>query len=180
MYSLHLHCNAEDADLLSAELWEAETAGIQELENGNGALMLMAGFEKNDARDELLQRFGRFSPAWIHEADTDWVQETQRAWPGQRAGTRLFLAPPWCGEITPPGRERVVHNPGLACGTGDHPCTQLALEALERVVTRACSIADIGTGSGILAIAALRLGAATAFGLDGMKPHYTPQTRTSR
>ncbi len=166
MYSLRLHCNAEDADLLSAELWEAGTAGIQELENGGGALTLIAGFETNDGRDELLRRFGRFSPAWIHETDTDWVQATQRAWPGQRVGARLFLAPPWCDEATPPGRERVIHNPGMACGTGDHPCTQLALEALERVVSPACSMADIGTGSGILAISALRLGAATAFGVD--------------
>ena len=161
-----LNCNADDADLLSAELWEAGTAGIQELENGGGALTLMASFETNDERDELLRRFDRFSPAWIHENDTDWVQETKRAWPGQCVGTQLFLAPPWCDEATPPGRERVIHNPGLACGTGDHPCTQLALEALEQVVIPACSVADIGTGSGILAIAALRLGAATAFGMD--------------
>lgn len=166
MYSLHLHCSIEDSDLVSAELWEAGTAGIQELENGSGGLTLIAGFETNDGRDELVRRFGRFSPAWIHENDTDWVQETQRAWPGQRVGARLFLAPPWCDEATPPERERVIHNPGMACGTGDHPCTQLALEALERVVTPACSIADIGTGSGILAIAALRLGSVTAFGVD--------------
>ncbi|MBV9611828.1 MAG: 50S ribosomal protein L11 methyltransferase [Acidobacteriaceae bacterium] len=67
---------------------------------------------------------------------------------------------------TPPGRMRIIHNPGLSCGTGEHPCTQLALMALERYVTQGARVADVGTGSGILAIAALRLGAAFAVGID--------------
>ncbi len=166
MYSLHLHCRLEEADLLSIELWDAGTIGIRELENGNGALTLIANFETNDAREALLRKLARFSPAWMHEADIDWVKETQLAWPGRLVGAQLLLAPPWCKEPTPPGRKRVIHNPGLACGTGDHPCTQLALEALERVVTPGCWMTDIGAGSGILAIAALRLGATTAFGID--------------
>jgi ribosomal protein L11 methyltransferase len=60
----------------------------------------------------------------------------------------------------------LVHNPGLACGTGEHPCTQLALIAFEKFISSGCVVMDIGTGSGILAIAALRLGAARAIGID--------------
>ncbi len=166
MYVLHLHCSSGEADLLSAELWEEGTAGIREIDNGDGALTFVAAFATNCDRDRLLTKFYRFSPAWIHEPDTDWVQETKRAWPGRSVGARLFLAPPWCTDATPSGRKRVIHNPGLAFGTGDHPCTQLALEALEREMAPSLSVADIGTGSGILAIAALQLGARAAFALD--------------
>ncbi len=166
MYSLHLHCSREQADLLSTKLWEAGTTGIRELESGGGALTLIACFETNDNRHELLQNFDPFSPTWLHEEDIDWVQETQRAWLGRQVGAQIFLAPPWCNEATPPGRKRVIHNPGMACGTGDHPCTQLALEELEQVVRPVCSMEDIGAGSGILAIAARRLGAKTAIAVD--------------
>ncbi len=166
MYSLHLICNENDVDLLVAELWEAETAGIRELDSGNGSTKLIAGFVSNDSRESLLQRFAPFSPQWTHEADTDWIAATQEAWPGRVVGSRLFLATPWCEKPTPAGCLRVIHNPGLACGTGEHPCSQLALEALENLVGPGCSVADIGTGSGILAIAAHRLGASFVVGVD--------------
>jgi len=94
------------------------------------------------------------------------VQETRRSWPARKIGRRVFLAPPWSEDSTPVGCVRVVHNPGLACGTGEHPCSQLALIALEKNVHESCTVADIGTGSGILAITALRLGAQFAVGLD--------------
>jgi ribosomal protein L11 methyltransferase len=60
----------------------------------------------------------------------------------------------------------LVHNPGLAYGTGEHASTQLALMALEKCVTPGCRVADVGTGSGILAIASVKLGAVAALGLD--------------
>ena len=61
---------------------------------------------------------------------------------------------------------RIVHNPGLACGTGEHPCTQVALCALEKFVDTRTRVIDIGAGSGILAIAAQQLGAASAIAVD--------------
>jgi ribosomal protein L11 methyltransferase len=165
MYSLRLVCSPEHVDLLSGELWDAGTAGVQEFDKGD-AVVLSAAFESNDLRIELLQRFASYSPEWHRMDATDWVQQTQRAWPGREVGDRLFLAPVWCTESTPAGRERVVHNPGLACGTGEHPCTQLALTAVENCVTRGCRVVDIGTGSGILALGALRLGASIVIGVD--------------
>jgi len=158
MYSLHLKCGPEDVDLLSAELWEAGTVGIRELEDG-----LIAGFETNDNRIELLRRFGG---SWTQEDSTDWVEVTYRAWPARLVGNRIFLAPHWCTDETPGGRVRIIHNPGLACGTGEHPCTQLALAALEVAGVSGKTVVDIGTGSGLLAIAALRLGARVAIGVD--------------
>lgn len=155
----------EESELVSAELWEAGTVGVRELDNDVRAL-LIAGFETNSKREELLARFARFSPEWRSEPDRNWVEETQAAWPPRVVGRRLFLAPFWSETPTPPERVRVIHNPGLACGTGEHPCTQLALLALERCVFQGCAVLDIGTGSGLLAVAALRLGAAKSVGVD--------------
>lgn len=165
MYSLHLRCAPDEVDLLSAALWEESTAGIRELEDERGVL-LIAGFEDNRSRSQLLETFARFEPQWFAEAAMDWVQATRDAWPARTIGDRLFLAPPWCQDETPPGRLRILHNPGLACGTGEHPCTRLALAALENVVAPGTTLADIGTGSGLLAISAARLGAERVFGID--------------
>jgi|SRR6185312_8370847 len=165
MYSLRLTCPAEDVDRISGELWEAGTIGIFEADDSDG-IVLTAGFETNELRTALLAEFNTYTPRWQQEQAIDWVHETHRAWPARVIGDQLFLAPPWSEEATPPGRKRVIHNPGLACGTGEHPCSQLALIALERCVRNGCRVADIGTGSAILTIAALKLGAESAIGID--------------
>jgi ribosomal protein L11 methyltransferase len=165
MYSLRLKCTADEVDQLSGELWEAGTAGIRELEEGEG-VVLIAGFETNAERVELLKRFAASPAQWTQEDATDWVAETKRAWPARLIGERIFVAPAWCEDETPAGRVRVVHNPGLACGTGEHPCTQLALAAMEQANVTSKTVVDIGTGAGLLAIAALRLGACAAVGVD--------------
>jgi ribosomal protein L11 methyltransferase len=165
MYSLHLYCPPGDVELLSSELWDEGTIGVREIDHGDD-VRLIAAFETNDRRAYLLTRFAQHQPAWEHEEDVDWVQYTKDAWPGRAVGESLFLAPPWCEEPAPAGRIRLIHNPGLACGTGDHPCTQMALVALETIVKSQHTVLDIGTGSGILAIAATLLGARLAVGAD--------------
>ena len=165
MYSLRIACSSEQVDWLSGELWEAGTAGIRELDDSND-VVLIAAFEKNDARPELLEQFARYAPEWAYEPPIDWIQHTRDAWPAREVGNNLFLAPPWSSDPTPHGRERIIHNPGLACGTGEHPCTQLALRALEDCVTAGSRVIDVGTGSGILAIGAIRLGAGFVIGVD--------------
>jgi ribosomal protein L11 methyltransferase len=158
VYSLHLECSPEEIDLISAGLWEHGTQGIREVDYGE-KVHLIAGFEDNEHRLELMQKFAPWSPEWKQEKATDWAQHSRDAWPPREVGERIFLAPPWSEESTPPGRVRVVHNPGLACGTGEHPCTQLALIAMEENITHRARVADIGAGSGMLGIAALHLGA---------------------
>ncbi len=165
MYALRLVCPPEEVDRVTGVLWEAGTVGIEEMAS-TGATVLIAVFEKPIECGELIESLGRFEPVWQALPPTDWEEQTRHAWPGRAIGNRLFLAPPWSVEETPAGRLRVIHNPGLACGTGEHPCTQLALEALETHVKPDDVVADIGTGSGILAIAALRLGARFAVGAD--------------
>jgi ribosomal protein L11 methyltransferase len=164
VYSLRLRCKSDEAEALSIQLWEAGTVAISEAYEGD-AYVLTAGFEDEISRDLLLQQFASYAPKW-REDRTDWEAVTRNAWPGRAIGGSLYLAPPWSEEPTPQGRHRLIHNPGQASGTGEHPCTQLALEALERTVFAGCKVLDVGTGSGILAIAAMKLGSGAGVGLD--------------
>ena len=97
--------------------------------------------------------------------DTDWVALTQRQFEPIRAGERLWIVPTW--HATPdPTAVNVVLDPGAAFGTGSHPTTRLCLAWLEREVGPADVVLDYGCGSGILGIAALKLGARVACGVD--------------
>ena len=138
---------------LLAELYEAGTLGIIERENELEAFFADRG---------VAGRFGEPSPA----DETDWVQHTYDAWPPLLVGEKFFVVAPWRTEPTPPGRFRLEINPGQQCGTGQHPCTRLCLEAMERIVKPGDSVLDVGTGSGILSIAAKLLGAGRVVACD--------------
>jgi ribosomal protein L11 methyltransferase len=97
--------------------------------------------------------------------DADWVARTQRQFAPIRAGERLWIVPSW-SEAPDPAAVNVALDPGAAFGTGSHPTTRLCLEWLERHVRPADVVLDYGCGSGILAIAALKLGAARAIAID--------------
>ena len=97
--------------------------------------------------------------------DADWVALTQRQFEPIRAGERLWIVPTW-HEPPRPGDVNIVLDPGAAFGTGSHPTTRLCLAWLEKHVRAGDTVLDYGCGSGILAIAALRLGAARAAGID--------------
>ena len=97
--------------------------------------------------------------------DADWVALTQRQFEPIRAGERLWVVPTW-HEPPRPGDVNIVLDPGAAFGTGSHPTTRLCLAWLEKNVRSGDTVLDYGCGSGILAIAALKLGAARAVGVD--------------
>jgi ribosomal protein L11 methyltransferase len=98
-------------------------------------------------------------------ADEDWVTLTQRQFWPIRAGERLWVVPSWHSPPDP-GAVNVLMDPGAAFGTGWHPTTRLCLAWLERHVEGGDVVLDYGCGSGILGIAAMKLGARSATGVD--------------
>ena len=97
--------------------------------------------------------------------EQDWVRLTQSQFEPIRVSPRLWIVPSW--HATPdPAAINIVLDPGLAFGTGSHPTTRLCLDWLDRNLLPGCSVLDYGCGSGILAIAAAKLGAARACGVD--------------
>ena len=95
---------------------------------------------------------------YVEEAD--WANAWKAFYKPFRVGRRLVVTPPWEHPELAPDDIPLVIDPGMAFGTGSHPTTQLCLTALEDHVAQGSRAADIGTGSGILAIAAAKLGAA--------------------
>ena len=104
----------------------------------------------------------RFSTREI--ADADWVRETQAQFAPAEIGARLWIGPTW--HRAPADRVVVRLDPGLAFGTGTHPTTRLVLSFLDRHIRGGERVLDYGCGSGILAIAAAKLGAASVDAVD--------------
>ncbi len=98
-------------------------------------------------------------------AETDWEHSWQDSYPPQSVGEHLIVVPVWNAGDTQ-GRIPVVLDPGLTFGTGAHPSTQMCMGFLERQVRPGCRVIDLGSGSGILSITALMLGAGSAVGVD--------------
>jgi ribosomal protein L11 methyltransferase len=97
--------------------------------------------------------------------DADWVRASQEQFEPIRISDRLWIVPSWHAAPDPRALN-IDLDPGLAFGTGSHPTTRLCLHWLERHVVPASSVLDYGCGSGILAIAAMKLGARAALGVD--------------
>ena len=98
-------------------------------------------------------------------AEQDWVRRSQSQFEPIRISDKLWIVPSWAAAPEPDALNLVL-DPGLAFGTGSHPSTRLCLRWLERTIRGGERVLDYGCGSGILAIAALRLGANAALGVD--------------
>lgn len=97
--------------------------------------------------------------------ESDWVRLTQAQFDPIRISERLWIVPTW-HEPTDPSAINIALDPGLAFGTGSHPTTRLCLRWLDGNIKGGESVLDYGCGSGILAIAAMKLGAGSATGVD--------------
>ncbi len=97
--------------------------------------------------------------------ETDWEESWKDNYPPQEVGQSLVVLPYWRAEEET-DRVKIILDPGLTFGTGAHPSTQMVLEKMERIVRPGFRCLDLGSGSGILSIAALGLGADTAVGID--------------
>jgi len=98
-------------------------------------------------------------------AELDWVRATQSQFAPLQIHDHLWVVPSWC-EAPDPSAINVTLDPGLAFGTGSHPTTRLCLEWLARELPPDANVLDYGCGSGILAIAAAKLGARHVTGVD--------------
>lgn len=98
--------------------------------------------------------------------DSDWVRLTQSQFDPIRISERLWVVPTWHTPTEDAAAINIVLDPGLAFGTGSHPTTRLCLRWLDNRIRGGEDVLDYGCGSGILAIAALKLGAGSAVGVD--------------
>lgn len=174
----------EDLGALSVTLTDAEADTPDEaaiFEPGVGetplwaSLMLHALFDADADRRVLLQVLHEALPelapdrvAFREIEDRDWERAWMDRFRPMRFGKRLWIYP-W--NVEPPGERDapiviVRLDPGLAFGTGTHPTTALCLEWLDSLEPAGMALIDYGCGSGVLAIAALKLGAARAIGID--------------
>jgi ribosomal protein L11 methyltransferase len=98
--------------------------------------------------------------------EADWANAWKEHFYVQRVGQRLVIVPSWREFEAGPTDVPLLLDPGMAFGTGLHPTTRLCLRAVEEVLVPGARVLDLGTGSGILAIAAVKLGAERVVGLD--------------
>ena len=171
-----------DAGALSASIEDADAGTPEETPQfGEPGSVTTPGWERSRVIalveagtdiDELLEACAPLAgleqtPAYSVKKveEQNWVQLTQSQFDPIRISGRLWIVPSW---HTAPDPDAIVLvlDPGMAFGTGSHPTTRLCLEWLERKVTDGASLLDYGCGSGILAIAAARLGAREVLGVD--------------
>lgn len=146
-------------------------------EAGEGLVKVTVWFEDGEGeRPELVEAVRRAVGLWVsgvseaaaqeasEEEDRDWLALWKKSFKPLPAGDRLVIVPSW--ERLPAGGERlpVVLDPGMAFGTGHHPTTAGCLALLEKYA--APTVLDVGTGSGVLAIAAAKLGGERVLGVD--------------
>ena len=121
-----------------------------------------AGLQRLEDRVKLLDLTMRVEPM----AETDWEESWKDNYPPQEVGESLVVLPYWLADSYDGSRTPVILDPGLTFGTGAHPSTQMVMEAMEQTVRPGAACLDLGSGSGILSLVALRLGAGSAVGVD--------------
>ena len=97
--------------------------------------------------------------------ETNWEESWKDNYPPQPVGEGLLVLPYWLEDMET-DRKKIILDPGLTFGTGAHPSTQMVMETMEETNLSGAACLDLGSGSGILSITALRLGAASAVGVD--------------
>jgi ribosomal protein L11 methyltransferase len=134
---------------------------------------LPADYRAEEAKLRLETALGHMSllypmptPMYRTVKEEDWAEAWKAHYHPIRVGRKLYIRPLWVEVDSRPGDVVLALDPGMAFGTGTHPSTQLCLESLEDNIEPAARVLDLGCGSGILSIAAAKLGAAHVLALD--------------
>lgn len=159
--------DAADVDLFSGLAWDLGVSGIEEQPLPDGAVELRIGCEKNIAQhvlEVLAERWAPTAESVAADEGLDAWRDHAQVW---RIGS-IVIVPPWLetpSDIAESDLVLVI-DPGHAFGSASHETTRMCLEAVVELVTPGCAVADIGCGSGVLAIAAARCGATTVVATD--------------
>ncbi len=162
----------EDPTLEGEEGWAEEAPPRPERHAVAGFLPVDERLEGcRQALEEALDGLGRrlglpYRLAFREVDEEDWAESWKAFFAPLRIGRRIVVKPSWREAETRPGDLVIELDPGMAFGTGTHPTTRLTLELLERHLRPGASFLDVGTGSGILLIAAAKLGAGRLAGCD--------------
>jgi ribosomal protein L11 methyltransferase len=154
-------------DLVVAELWDHGTLGIETVEGGD-VQQLLAYFESPPSERflGLLSSLALAYPEAVPVAAVDWVARFREGFRGFAVG-RFQIVPEWEERPQlPTPRLSLVVDPSGAFGTGTHESTRLCLLALERLINPSSRVLDLGTGSGILSVAAQKLGCSFVAAVD--------------
>jgi ribosomal protein L11 methyltransferase len=166
-----------EPDLLQAALTDYDVVAIDERTGDSWRLFFQSAEARDQALDALRPDFPAFDFSAVDVPDEDWAARSQAALRAVRIG-RLVIAPPWdlppadtlrgigTGRAALPAGQVVIIQPSMGFGTGHHPTTRLCLAALQQFNVNGSTVLDVGTGSGVLAIAAQRLGAARVIAID--------------
>jgi len=165
-------------DLWNWHCFESGALGIETLAEGSAGVEVRVffGAEGSEALQTLEAGFrSQFAQTVeeleiLHPPIEDWQANWREHFRPVEVGETLTIAPPWCAEEIPPSRLGILIDPGLGFGTGTHATTVLTLRFIEQHLHSLTEppprMLDIGTGSGILSLAALRLGVAQAEGVE--------------
>ena len=160
---------------LAAATAEGAQAGITLAISVAGSLCLWTGVGKLIEHAGLTASLSRLEAAAAKMklpmdvktmAETNWEESWKENYPPVPVGEKLEVIPYWMAQECQPDRLPVILDPGLTFGTGAHPSTQMVMETMETLGLDGWNCLDLGSGSGILSIAALRLGAKSAAGVD--------------
>jgi ribosomal protein L11 methyltransferase len=173
---LEFEISSRDLETVSSLLWDLGTSGIEEGNFDQAQTRAKAFFPEGIPIHRVQQDLSvwcknvgiRLNALSAHRQEArDWLAEWRSQWNPFPVGNRFFIIPlKDSKQAIPLLRIPILLEPGMAFGTGTHETTQLCLESLERLVTPGISLLDLGTGSGILAIAACKLGARSILGVD--------------
>jgi ribosomal protein L11 methyltransferase len=152
---------AAEAELAADALWCRGATAIEERGGPAGEVELVAELATLGSLDDLPW------PVEVIELDDSWWDGWRPFARAVRAGSHLVVQPPWAPQLAAGEGDLVVLiDPGRAFGSGSHPSTLLALAALERLVGPGSTVLDVGCGSGVLSVAAARLGAGRVVAID--------------